>query len=94
MKENQPSKGFIITLPCPFLVRRNINFNRCRPAPNLVMDRSHTPEELTAEESGRGREGKRTEENRREKGESSGKQGRKRAMAQQNKNFNCFVTSL
>jgi hypothetical protein len=50
MKENQPSKGFIITLPCPFLVRRNINFNRYRPAPNLVMDRSHTPEELTAEE--------------------------------------------
>jgi len=54
------------------------------------MDRSHTPEELTAEESGRGREERRREE----KGESSGKQGRKRAMAQQNKNFNCFVTSL
>jgi hypothetical protein len=51
------------------------------------MDRSHTPE-LTAEESGRGREEKRRE------GESSGKQGRKRAMAQQNKIFNCFVTSL
>jgi hypothetical protein len=50
------------------------------------MDRSHTPE-LAFEESGRGREEKR-------RGESSGKQGRKRAMAQQNKIFNCFVTSL
>jgi hypothetical protein len=51
------------------------------------MDRSHTSE-LAAEESGRGRKEKRRE------GESSGKQGRKRAMAQQHKIFNCFVTSL
>jgi len=42
------------------------------------MDISHTPE-LAAEESGRGRQEKRREEKRRR--ESSGKQGRKRAMA-------------
>lgn len=69
MKENQPSKGFIITLPCPFLVRRNINFNRCKPAPNLVMDRSHTPEELTAEESERQRKGREGKRKRREEKE-------------------------